>query len=77
MDNIIELDITTTIQIDIEDLVDKTGLEAQSDAIDIEDALNDYIESVDDTEFYLIGPKEINIVTERVREYLDSMNGED
>lgn len=72
MDNIIKLEITTTIQIDLADLVDKTGLEAQSTVDDIENTIKDYIEGLDDIEFF----KEINIVAERVREYLDGMSNE-
>ena len=77
MDNIIELEVTTTIDIDIADLIAQECLTPENSRTDIQDAVDDYISGLDDPEFYLIGYIETEIIIDHVREYLDSMDGED
>lgn len=76
MDNILELEVTTTIDINIVDLITQESLNSKSSTTDIQDAVNDYIGGLDDCEFYLIGPKETEIIIKHVHEYLDNMRGE-
>lgn len=54
----IELEITTIIPIDEEEIIEDYKLDKNSSNVDIRTAIFDYVESLDDYDYYLIGFEE-------------------
>ena len=62
-----ELEITTTIFIDINEIIEAYHLDYNSSDEDIKKAVDYYVAGLDDADFYLIGTKEREKIKKEIR----------
>ena len=66
-----ELTITNTVFIDIDIIIKNGHLNQMSDSDEIWNAIADYVNGLDDCEYYLIGDKEMNDICIEVKKQLN------
>ena len=62
-----ELEIKTTIYIDVDDIIGGHGLDFNSTDAEIEEAIVGYVCQLDDSEYYLIGDTEEQKIFAEIR----------
>ena len=63
-----ELEITTTIWIDVESIVNEYDIDMNTPYSDIKQSVEDYVSGLDDCEYYMIGGEEVNKIVSAIIE---------
>lgn len=61
-----ELEITTTVYIPVDAIIEDYGIDMNTDRADIEKAVQDYVCGLDDCEYYIIGDAEIEQIIDEI-----------